>query len=61
MVVRSGKTPKEAAQQAKKILESVNAKVLGVVLNAITESNLRYGYHSYYQYYYQNYSSNEDK
>jgi capsular exopolysaccharide synthesis family protein len=61
MVVRSGETPKEAAQQAKKILESVNAKVLGVVLNAINESHLKYGYSSYYQYYYQNYTSTDDK
>jgi polysaccharide biosynthesis transport protein len=61
MVVRSGETPKEAAQQAKKILENVNAKVLGVVLNAINESNLKYGYYSYYQYYYQNYASTDDK
>jgi len=61
MVVRSGQTPREAAQQAKRILEGVNAKLLGVVLNAINESNLKYGYYSYYQYYYQNYGSNEDK
>lgn len=61
MVVRSGQTPKEATQQAKRILESVNAKVLGVVLNAISESNLKYGYYSYYKYYYQNYGSNENK
>lgn len=61
MVVRSGKTPREAAQQAKKILESVNAKLLGVVLNAINESHLKYGYYSYYNYYSQNYGSNEDK
>ena len=61
LVVRSGETPKEAAHQAKKILESVNAKVLGVVLNAINESNLKYGYYSYYQYYYQNYTSTDDK
>ena len=54
LVVRSGETPKEAAQQAKKILESVNAKVLGVVLNGISESNMKYGNYSYYQYYYQN-------
>ncbi len=59
LVVRSGQTPKEAAVQAKKILESVNAKVLGVVLNAINEPNMKYGYYSYYQYYYQNYSSDE--
>ncbi len=61
MVVKSGSTPKEAAQQAKRILESVNAKVLGVVLNAINESSLKYGYYSYYQYYYQNYGTDETK
>ena len=61
LVVRSGQTPKEAAQQAKRILESVNAKVLGVILNAINESNLRYGYSSYYQYYYQQYGADEEK
>ncbi|NJD56110.1 MAG: polysaccharide biosynthesis tyrosine autokinase [Nitrospirae bacterium] len=59
LVVKSGSTPKDAAVQAKKILESVNAKVLGVVLNAIDENNLKYGYYSYYQYYYQNYTSDE--
>ena len=61
MVVRSGKTPKDAVQQAKRILEGVNAKVLGVVLNAMENSTMKYGYHSYYQYYYQNYTSNEEK
>jgi capsular exopolysaccharide synthesis family protein len=61
MVVRSGETPKEAAQQARKILESVNAKVLGVVLNAINESNLKYGYYSSYQNYYQNDMGADDK
>jgi polysaccharide biosynthesis transport protein len=59
MVVRSGQTPKDAAMQAKKVLEGVNAKVLGVVLNAINEPNMRYGYSSYYQYYYQNDSPDE--
>lgn len=61
MVVKSGSTPKEAAVQARKILESVNAKVLGVVLNAINDTNLKYGYYSYYQYYYQAYGGDEDK
>lgn len=61
LVVRSGETPKEAVQQAKKILESVNAKVLGVVLNGINESNLKYGNYSYYQYYYHNDNSTDDK
>ena len=58
LVVRSGSTPRDAAVQARKVLESVNAKVLGVVLNAINENNLKYG-HSYYHYYYQNYTSDE--
>jgi len=61
LVVRSGETPKEAAQQAKKILENVNAKVLGVVLNGVNESNMKYGNYSYYQYYYQNDTSPDDK
>jgi Mrp family chromosome partitioning ATPase len=61
LVVKSGQTPKEAAQQAKKILESVNAKVLGVVLNGINQASMKYGYYSYYQYYYQNYTSDEQK
>lgn len=61
LVVRSGETPKDAAQQARKVLESVNAKVLGVVLNAMSDSNLKYGYYSYYQYYYQNYTSDETR
>lgn len=62
MVLRSGQTPKDAALQTRKILESVNAKVLGVVLNAISDTNLKYGYSSYYQYYYyQNYTSDENK
>ncbi|MBS1126588.1 MAG: hypothetical protein H6Q93_577, partial [Nitrospirae bacterium] len=51
----------EAAQQAKKILENVNAKVLGVVLNGVNESNMKYGNYSYYQYYYQNDTSPDDK
>jgi polysaccharide biosynthesis transport protein len=54
MVVRSGETPREAAQQAKKILEGVNAKVLGVVLNGMSESSMKYGNYSYYQSYYEN-------
>lgn len=61
LVVKSGHTPKEAAQQAKKILEGVDAKILGVVLNGISHSNMKYGNYSYYQYYYQNYSSDDKK
>jgi len=55
MVVRSGKTPKEAAQEARRLLEGVDAKILGVVLNSVRQSNMRYSYYSnYYRYYYTN-------
>ncbi|MEW6570643.1 MAG: polysaccharide biosynthesis tyrosine autokinase [Nitrospirota bacterium] len=53
LVVRSGKTPKEAAQEARRLLCSVNAKILGVVLNSIDQSAMRYSYYyNYYKYYY---------
>jgi len=53
MVVKSGKTPKEAAQEARRMLEGVNAKILGVVLNSVSQSNMRYSYYyNYYRYYY---------
>ncbi len=53
LVVKAGQTPREATQQAKKILESVHVKVLGVVLNAMEEPHMKYGYYSYYRSYYQ--------
>ncbi|MEW6584865.1 MAG: polysaccharide biosynthesis tyrosine autokinase [Nitrospirota bacterium] len=53
MVVRSGKTPKEAAQEARRLLAGVNAKILGVVLNSMDQAAFRYSnYHNYYRYYY---------
>src|SRR4030042_1313919 len=53
MVIRSGETPKEAAQEAKKMLEGGNAKILGVVLNSINQGIMRYSYYyNYYKYYY---------
>lgn len=61
MVVRAGKTPREAARQASRMLESVNAKLLGVVLNAVSESHLGYGGYSYYGYGSKSYGGNEDK
>jgi capsular exopolysaccharide synthesis family protein len=58
MVVRSDSTPKDAALQARKSLQGVNAKILGVVLNDIKQSNLKYGSYSYYYSYY--YDGEED-
>lgn len=52
MVARAGETPKEAALQAKKLLQGVNAKILGVVLNGVGASDLKYGSYSYYHSYY---------
>jgi polysaccharide biosynthesis transport protein len=59
LVVRYGQTPREAAQQAGKILAGLNARVLGVVLNAMNETTLKYSYH--YQYYYQPDKSNDKR
>jgi capsular exopolysaccharide synthesis family protein len=61
LVVKSGETPRDAVQQAKKMIESVNAKVLGVVINAMREPHMKYGYYSYYQSYYQNYGADAKK
>jgi succinoglycan biosynthesis transport protein ExoP len=53
LVIRSGRTPREAAQETKRMLENVNAKILGVVLNSITQGDMRHSYYSnYYRYYY---------
>lgn len=63
MVTRAGATPKDAAVQARKLLQGVNAKILGVVLNGITETDLKYGSYSYYysNYYGDGYDGNDRK
>lgn len=55
LVVREGKTSKKVALNAKSILEKVNAKVIGAVLNNV-KIEYRYGY----SYYYYDYSYGED-
>jgi capsular exopolysaccharide synthesis family protein len=51
LVVSSGEADKNAAAKAKELLEKVDAKVLGVVLNKIdAQRKGHYGY--YYHYYY---------
>jgi Mrp family chromosome partitioning ATPase len=50
MVTKSGVTQKDAALQAKRLLQGVNAKILGVVLNSISETDLKYGMYSYNYY-----------
>jgi len=57
------KYPQDAAIQARKLLQGVNAKILGVVLNGITEADLKYGSYSYYysNYYGDGYDNNKGK
>ncbi|MCI0469173.1 MAG: CpsD/CapB family tyrosine-protein kinase, partial [Nitrospirae bacterium] len=53
VVIKAGSTPREAATRTKKLLLDINAKILGVVLNGVGESDMRYGsYYYYYSYYY---------
>ncbi len=55
IVVKSGNTQKEAAREARRLLDGVNAKILGVVLNSIDQSTMRYShYYNYHKYYYSN-------
>ncbi|MGH2771688.1 MAG: polysaccharide biosynthesis tyrosine autokinase [Actinomycetota bacterium] len=55
MVIKSGKTTKEAAREAINSLVRLDARVLGVVLNHVEHSD---GY--YYQYYYRRRRRQED-
>lgn len=48
MVVKAGDTPRDALSAAKHIFRSVNAKLLGVVLNGVKKQDLKYGFYSYY-------------
>ena len=52
IVVRAGDTAKDSVIQARKLLKGVNSKILGVVLNGVRESDLKYGSYSYYYSYY---------
>jgi capsular exopolysaccharide synthesis family protein len=56
LVVGFGEADKNAGVKAKELLEKVNAKVLGVVLNKIDTSK-----NGYYEYYYHYYYSSEHK
>jgi capsular exopolysaccharide synthesis family protein len=53
LVVLGGKTPRETLQRAKEVLQQVNAKILGVVINRVDIHRGEYGYYYYrYHYYY---------
>jgi len=57
LVVKSGKTGQEAVQEARTLLQNVNANIIGVVLNSMPESFMKYSY--YYNYYRQYYMHEE--
>jgi capsular exopolysaccharide synthesis family protein len=53
LVVLGGKTPRETLQRTKEILQQVNAKILGVIINRVDIHRGEYGYYYYrYHYYY---------
>jgi len=52
VVVRSGDTPKQVLLQAQKNLRLINAKILGILVNAADLSSADYYYYSKYYYYY---------
>jgi capsular exopolysaccharide synthesis family protein len=64
LVIRSGQTTKQSLRRARDLLAQVNAKVVGVLLNAVDLSSPDYYY--YYEYqgkyaqYYQDPSASED-
>ena len=47
MIVRADKTPSDALAEGKKIMNAVQSKILGVVLNRV-DPKKKYGYYSYY-------------
>jgi len=48
LVVKSGETQKNVLAETKKVLQNVNAKLLGVVLNGVKKNDLKYNYYSHY-------------
>ncbi len=52
LVVKGGGTSRDALTESARIFDSVNAKILGVVLNGAKGSDLKYGPYSYYSSYF---------
>lgn len=48
LVIKAGKTPRAALLESRRLLDSVNARLLGVILNGVKEGDLKFGYYSYY-------------
>jgi Mrp family chromosome partitioning ATPase len=48
LVVKAGETQKNALAETKKVFSTVNAKLLGVVLNGVKKQDMKYDYYSHY-------------
>jgi Mrp family chromosome partitioning ATPase len=48
LVVKAGETQKTALSETKRVFNSVNAKLLGVVLNGVKKNDIKYNYYSHY-------------
>lgn len=60
LVIRAGKTVRDAAQRAVRTLDAVNAKILGVVLNNLEIHGNGYSYYRDYHDYYHRKSERRD-
>ena len=60
MVLRSGKTDRDAAARAQELLENVNGHLIGTLLNDVSSSYM-YGSYYYYYYYYYYYGTEDGK
>jgi Mrp family chromosome partitioning ATPase len=62
LVAKSGKTTKGTTLETRRMLEAVGAKILGIVLNAVDQSAMRYShYYNYYRSYYRSYGDENKK
>jgi polysaccharide biosynthesis transport protein len=48
LVVKAGETQKNILSETKKVLNNVNAKLLGVVLNGVKKADMKYDHYSHY-------------
>jgi capsular exopolysaccharide synthesis family protein len=61
LVVKAGETTRNELIEIKKLFRSINAKILGVVLNGVKRNDLRYGsYNYYYSSYYSSYFKDQE-
>jgi len=60
LVIQSGKTSKDAILRTKALLENVNSKIVGAVLNNVHIEHL-YGRYGHYNYYYRYYTHEGEK